>query len=504
MDATELEPDNVTAWLWLSGVAGSLAEAVTCLERAVAVEPENIKVQQALSTARRRLSNTWVQEAIEAIHVGETETARDFLMQAVEHDETNVAAWWQLSQVLEAPNEREICLENVLALDPDHTEARAALDSVQRDKALADAILDETAYAPATYVQEATWLPDAALPFISPPESEAAPILPAISTPDIFADELGCPYCATPTAWEDRRCSVCGHALWTHQREVEKRTSAYWILVTLEAVLCLGGGLLPLLLLTYVDMRVDFADITELFPVYLGIRSITPAGAAVVFGLSPRLLFWLALIPTGLSLLILSSVLSRWLPLYFAALLMGALRIIAGISSAVIVISTRLELATSVLQGALRVAPAGRLINLMRTGIIVVDLGGVALSAFALVSLLSLQNHFSYKSRRLLLCVDNDVEGSEVGLWLRGRAYAQQKTWGLAALHLRQAMMIEKRLEACLMLVVAYTNLACFDLAASALKEARRLSPDNPQIDELTALLAEKRAGESELYGATT
>lgn len=500
---TETEPYNVTAWLWLSGVAETLAEAVTCLEHAAEVEPENVKVQQALSTARRRLSDTWVQEAIQAIHAGETETARDLLMQAVERDESNVAAWWQLSQVVEAPDERDICLENVLALDPDHAEARAALESARRDTALMSAIPDEAADAPVTDRQVESWMPAITVPFISPPESEAASMPPAVPTPDILDDELHCPYCATPTAWEDRRCSVCGRALWTRQREVEKRTSPYWILIILEVTLCFGGLLLPLLLLTYVDMRVDFADITQLFPVYLGTRSITAAGAAVVFGLAPRLLFWLSLIPSGLSALILLSVLSRWLPCYFAALLMGALRILAGLSSAVIVISTRLEPAQSVLHGALEVAPAGRFINLVRTGIIAANLGLVALGTFALVSLASLQDHFAFKSRRLLLRIDNDVEGSQVGLWLRGRAYAQQKAWALAALHLRQAVMLEKHLEVYLALSVAYINLACFNLADAALKQARRLSPDDPQITELMALLAEKRAGESELYVST-
>ncbi len=501
---TETEPDNVTAWLWLSGVAATLAEAVTYLERAVEAEPENVKAQQALATARRHLSDTRVQDACEAIEAGETEAARDLLMQAVACDESNVAAWWQLRQVVEAPDEYEICLENVLALDPDHAEARAALESARRDRALTSAVLDEAADAPALDSQaEDSWMPVITLPFISPPESEAAPVPPAIPTPDILDDELHCPYCATPTAWEDRRCAVCGRALWTRQREVERRASPYWVLIILEVTLCFGGLLLPLLLLTYVDMRVEFADITQLFPVYLGMRNITPAGAAVVFGLAPRLLFWLSLIPSGLSALILLSVLSRWLPLYFTALLAGALRILAGISSAVIVMSTRLEPAKAALHGALEVAPAGQFINLVRTGITAADLGLVALATFALVSLASLQDHFALKSRRLLLRIDNDVEGSQVGLWLRGRAYAQQKVWALAALHLRQAVMIEKHLEVYLALGVAYINLACFDLAEATLKQARRLSPENPQIDELTELLAEKRAAESALYGST-
>ena len=104
------------------------------------------------------------------------------------------------------------------------------------------------------------------------------------------------------------------------------------------------------------------------------------------------------------------------------------------------------------------------------------------------------------EKRRLLLRIDDDVK-DEIGLWLRGRAYANRSLGLGSTLH--HTLMIKKRLEAYLALAVAYVNLARFELAAATLKDAQRLSPGDPRIDELTALVAEKQADESGAYAPT-
>jgi cytochrome c-type biogenesis protein CcmH/NrfG len=45
-----------------------------------------------------------------------------------------------------------------------------------------------------------------------------------------------------------------------------------------------------------------------------------------------------------------------------------------------------------------------------------------------------------------------------------------------------------------LMLTVTYINLKRYDLADQALARARRISPGDPQIEKLTALLDRRRA----------
>lgn len=310
---------------------------------------------------------------------------------------------------------------------------------------------------------------------------------------DIFDNELNCVYCAAPTEWEAPRCPVCGQALWIKRRETESRSSAYWILVELEIVIVLFSVLLPLLLLTYVGMRVDLDNVLRLVPVYLGSVDLPPNEAAIVFGLVPRGLFWLALLPGELSVCIVLGLLSRWSPLYFGIVLMEGLRIIGALGKLVIVISSRLETLTPEMMQAFGMKPAGQWANWMRGGIIGSDMVVVALSGLSLVLLLRLYDHFSFQRRRLVLRLDDDVEGNEVSLWLHGRAYAQQKTWALAALHLHQALMLRETVEAYLILAVAYINLAHFELAEKVLDNAQRVSLGNSRVDELLAVLREKQ-----------
>lgn len=312
---------------------------------------------------------------------------------------------------------------------------------------------------------------------------------------DIFDNELNCICCAAPTAWEAPRCPVCDQSLWLQRREAEDRSPAYWILVELEIVFVVLSLLLPLLLFTYIGMRVELESIWQLIPVYLGSVDLPPAEAAILFGLVPRGLFWLALLPGGLAIGILIGLLSRWPPLYFVMVLMEGLRIVAGLGKLAIVISSRLDTLTPEMALAFAVEPAGRWANWMRAGIIVSDVVIVVLSGLSLALLVRLYDHFAFQKRRLVLRIDADVEGNEVGLWLRGRAYAQQKLWAIAALHLHQALMLRETVEAYLVLAVAYINLARFELAEKVLNNARRVSPGNSRVDELLALLAEKRQG---------
>lgn len=312
---------------------------------------------------------------------------------------------------------------------------------------------------------------------------------------DLFDSELNCVYCAAPTEWEAPRCPVCGQLLWTKRREVEGRSPAYWILVELEIVFVFLSVLLPLLLFTYIGMRVELDSVVQLIPVYLGGVDLPPDEAAILFGLVPRRLFWLALLPGGLSIGIIIGLLSRWLPLYFVMVLMEGLRIVSALGKMVTVISSRLETLTPEMMLAFAVEPAGRWANWMRAGIIGSDVVVVALSGLSLALLLRLYDHFSFQERRFVIRLDDDVKGHEVGLWLRGRAYAQQKLWALAALHLHHALMLRETLEAYLVLAVAYINLARFELVEKVLNNARRISPGNSRIDDLMALMREKQGG---------
>jgi tetratricopeptide (TPR) repeat protein len=76
-----------------------------------------------------------LRQGITAAKAGQRERARELLMDVVEQDEENVLAWLWLSGVVDSLEDREVCLENVLSLDPANDMARKGLTMLQRQRA---------------------------------------------------------------------------------------------------------------------------------------------------------------------------------------------------------------------------------------------------------------------------------------------------------------------------------------------------------------------------------
>ena len=74
-----------------------------------------------------------LQQGIAAAKAGRKEEAQRLLTQAVELDEHNEQGWLWLSGVVTTFEDRQICLENVLALNPDNAHARAGLEWLRQN-----------------------------------------------------------------------------------------------------------------------------------------------------------------------------------------------------------------------------------------------------------------------------------------------------------------------------------------------------------------------------------
>ncbi len=76
-----------------------------------------------------------IQRALKALRAGDKEQARSILLSVVDEQEDNERAWLYLSAAVETLEEQQICLENVLAINPANEKARQGLERV--NKALA-------------------------------------------------------------------------------------------------------------------------------------------------------------------------------------------------------------------------------------------------------------------------------------------------------------------------------------------------------------------------------
>ncbi|HML21237.1 MAG TPA: hypothetical protein PKD09_06300 [Aggregatilinea sp.] len=76
--------------------------------------------------------NSLLKQATAAYQAGRIDQARTLLLSVIEQDEQSEQAWWWLSAVVETLEDQQICLENVLALNPRNTQARQGLDAIGR------------------------------------------------------------------------------------------------------------------------------------------------------------------------------------------------------------------------------------------------------------------------------------------------------------------------------------------------------------------------------------
>lgn len=135
-----------------------------------------------------------LREGIAAAQAGQKEEARQLLLQVIAQDEEMEAAWLWLSGVVDDPEEKEICLENVLALNPGNT---AAQNGLRR--------LREQVHVP---------MPEPDL--VPPPQAEDAPRPIDGSrpeSPNVEIDPFGCPYCGGPVGGGELRCDHCGRSV---------------------------------------------------------------------------------------------------------------------------------------------------------------------------------------------------------------------------------------------------------------------------------------------------
>ncbi len=69
-------------------------------------------------------------KAVQAFKAGRKAEARDVFLEVVDQDEHHEQAWLYLSGLVETLEEQQICLENVLAINPNNQKAQKGLDTI--------------------------------------------------------------------------------------------------------------------------------------------------------------------------------------------------------------------------------------------------------------------------------------------------------------------------------------------------------------------------------------
>jgi len=484
MRVVQEDEGSVLAWLWLSGVVDSLEDREVCLENVLTLDPDNAAARRGLALLRRQKIDGWLRQGIAAAKSGQRERARDLLMRVVQEDEGSVLAWLWLGGVVDSLEDREVCLENVLALDPGNEAARRGLALVRERKG-AQASSPGEAVGPPVAAPESPAAMRASAPVSAaaavlsedfarrgpPPEPEA----PSVMAQDEFDDEYLCPYCTAPTEPEDRKCGACGGKLWITYRRQEERSAWLWVVLVLQFLSTLQSAVPPLVLSLLVFGVVGDEPSARPVDVYVELANLLGVSAAVV---KTWMLagFIVALVLFLFSLAVLVGLYLRWKPAFYFVLV-GAV----------------LELFWTVAAVVMSFSPASDLTLLGGAGY--VCMGFVVLAALAkLWVVFQTQDDFALERRRIIFRIDPNLSGVS-GVLARGHEYAERKMWGLAALHMRRAVAFApEQLSGRGALTLAYLKLKRYDLAAKTLAEARRIRPDDPRLEELQTLLDDARS----------
>jgi tetratricopeptide (TPR) repeat protein len=379
-----------------------------------------------------------LQEGVAAVQAGQSERGRACLLRVVAADERNVQAWYWLSRVAESAQEREICLENILVLDPGHTAVQAELASLRRQLAHAGA-----ASLPA---REAIGV-----------NIPRTPLEQRIS--DAALEPLLCPYCGADTDAVDRQCGACGRDLYLRQPKSEDHS--IYSLGLVIAWFALANHVWLALTAYYI-----FSGLSSAAEASSGTRR-TLATLGQLLGLeggeTPLLDLPLApVLLLGAAVFVLSLVIA-W-GLY------RRIRFFYWLTVALVVLYPLVvvyQLATAE----------------------TVPILGLAVEGFFFLLTISFTfmayDEFAWVEQRLDAGVDRDVD-SHSALYTRGREHADRGMWAKAAAHWARAVVLNPgHPDYRTALALAYINLDRRQQALEHLDEARRIEPDNPQVHQL-------------------
>lgn len=382
-----------------------------------------------------------LEQGIAAARVNNKKEARALLKEVVKADETQIEAWLWLYKIVDGFEEKEVCLENVLTLEPDNQFAREELAWVKSE---------QEKYFGSFYLPEPDPLP----------KVEAPPPAADYLHKDEFDNELLCPYCLALTNRDDRRCPACRHLLIVSRRVQDERTAWLWRGFFLQfwvSVIFIAFGA------SYATLMGKWNGVSNpipFLPIYWGQPVDQPQLLTqALLQIFPRWAFWGLIAATLFSLLLMALLYIR-IPYGNVIYLISATAMLGlGLTGLFLFFDNWLGIGAS--------------------------LGAIMIGAAQMIITFNLWNDFSFKEGRIILRMDRGVKGVR-SLAISGQKYSRVGMWGLAMLHWRAAVLKEPDSSAHhLGLIIAYLKLKRFDLAEKALRYAEQQVGNSTQLDAL-------------------
>lgn len=390
-----------------------------------------------------------LEQGIEAAQLGHKVEARNLLTEVVTADEDQIEAWLWLSQLVDSMNDKIVCLENVLTLEPHNQFAQEELANVK--------------------VQQEKFFSPIYPPGQEEPPAQAVKLSKAakksVTTEYPHQDEFDnpwlCPYCTKLTQSKDRRCRHCRKPLIIKQRTKKERSTWLWrgIFLQISALLIIislgSTGFIILI------RQQGIANPTLFVPLYFGaeIEAQWQSFSQTVFDAFPIWAFWgmIGIIVYTIGMIFLLYIRIPYGNLLY--LISAAISLMLGLVGMIVFYNSMLAF----------------------------GLSGFALllGLVQFVVSFNLWNDFTFKEYRIQMRADRDAK-THTGFFHSGRKYSKMGMWGLAVLHLRRAVAANPQNAAYhLALTLAYLNIKRYKLADKSLTRFAKLDPQAKEIEPL-------------------
>ena len=129
--ASELDPHNENAWLWLASISEYPEELLVFLSNVLDINPQNARALEWTAATRSLLAKTFVQRGIDAVDENQADFAVECFNKGLEYDQQNAMAWMWLASLSDSDQGKITYLEKVVEIEPENVEALAGIEAAK-------------------------------------------------------------------------------------------------------------------------------------------------------------------------------------------------------------------------------------------------------------------------------------------------------------------------------------------------------------------------------------
>ncbi|KXK00736.1 MAG: response regulator [Acidobacteria bacterium OLB17] len=130
-EATDKDPANSDAWMWLASISEYPEELLVFLNKVLECDPSNQRAIDWHASTCSLIAKNFVHRGVAAKDEGSNELAMECFDKAIEHDNNSEMAWFWRASIAEDESIVVESLNRVLEINPDNDDARSALASIE-------------------------------------------------------------------------------------------------------------------------------------------------------------------------------------------------------------------------------------------------------------------------------------------------------------------------------------------------------------------------------------